>query len=73
MELRECFWVAILLTEFVGLRVLAFKMKNVDGQANVVKERVALGKFGESAVVVEKYMVRLDRVLARIDLFNELL
>jgi hypothetical protein len=53
--------------------VLAFKMKNINGQANVVKERVALGKFGESTVVVEKCMVRLDRVLACIDLLNELL
>jgi hypothetical protein len=73
MELRECFWVAILLTEFVSLQVLACKMTNIDRQANVVKERVALGKFGESTVVVKKYMVRLDRVLARIDLLNELL
>ena len=45
------------LTKCVGLSVLACKMENIHGEANILEDQVVLYHFAKCAVVIEENMI----------------
>jgi hypothetical protein len=58
-KLRVCNRVAILLTKLVLLTMLAFEMEDINGECDIMEERIIPDSLSEGAVVVEENVIWL--------------
>jgi hypothetical protein len=64
--------VAVGLAEYISHRMLAFEMKDINGESNILEEGVVLDVFCKRAIVVKEDVIRFLVVNAECT-FNELL
>jgi hypothetical protein len=70
MQFRIDGWVAIALTEHIFDRMLAVKVKDINGESDIFEKRVMPDVLGKGAVVIEEKMIWVLTVDAECTLYK---